>query len=372
MAVRVLICVLFYTCFPDTSQAQEAGAISESNLPCNNKQLFKNQLFPCLTDSIPGKSRFTVYCLVPENTPDTHYISYLETEVCNDRNCKVARVWLYWSKTGLYKGYEPPCHYPLTKSDHENFSPEDYEQLHQLLSDPDSPLKKLSFEDLTSTSVQETTSSTERSNVDAISQATTPALSEIVVKNAAFTCYSLWHLVYGELGAAIQLLVNDRTSEKFLENLLISQNEQELAWVINYISNNPEKYLHYIPRLITIIRKGPAMLRESALNFFTPDIAAPNTLGQLCSTLADLDVTAQSQVLEKMGQLDPDVGTITQVLRLYEQGRLDVTLLHYVFELVDEQYVNDPNVRRILDQLKKSSNPYVQNMTLQLLRKSNP
>jgi hypothetical protein len=375
IVVRFLICVLFHTCFPDTSVSQEIGSMPESILPCDSKHLFgssQSPLSPCLKVSIASKSRFTVYCLAQEINPDIRYVSYLETEVCTDGHCKLARVWMYWNKIGQYAGYEPSCAFPLTKSDHEDFSTDDYDQLHQLLSDPNSSLKALSFEDLTQRAAQETVSPTTQPKVDAISQATSPALSEIVVKNAVFTCYSLWHLVYGELGAAIHQLVKDRMSDKFLKNLFLSQNEKEVSWAIAFISTSPQKYLHYTPSLLTFIRTGTDALRESALNFFTRGIVTTQTLEELCNTLEGLDPSAQSHILEKISQLNPDVGTVTQILRLYENGTVDVTLLHYVYQLVDEKHLDALSVATILDRLASSPNSYVKNMTRQLLQQAKP
>ncbi len=91
---------------------------------------------------------------------------------------------------------------PLTKSDHTPFEPQDYIRLDEILRDTVSILKDLQYEELviedTSQLSVDDKSKKKLFEVDGYSSATLPSLKEYVVKDAVFTCYTLWHTVYGE------------------------------------------------------------------------------------------------------------------------------------------------------------------------------
>ena len=59
----------------------------------------------------------------------------LINKVCLDDVCKLVEVTLYWDAIGYYKRLEYPKGKPLTKLEHEPFTPDDYKKLDSILKD---------------------------------------------------------------------------------------------------------------------------------------------------------------------------------------------------------------------------------------------
>jgi hypothetical protein len=108
-------------------------------------------------------------------------------DVCISGECKMIRLWLFWDGGGNYLGMQIPENEPLTKSDHTQFEREDYEKLESILRDTLSILKNLEQEELII--VPDTINPYE---VDGYTAATQPALAEVVVKDAVYTCHYMF------------------------------------------------------------------------------------------------------------------------------------------------------------------------------------
>ena len=126
-----------------------------------------------------------------DGTPKSFY-QHFSTGVCFDNQCRPLDIILHWSISGRYLGFEMPKGEFLSKTDHDPFSRKEYLQLSEILSDDDLPFKDIQYHEL----MNQPESSTE--SADAISGATSERIKDIVVKNAAYTTYKLWKLVYGE------------------------------------------------------------------------------------------------------------------------------------------------------------------------------
>ena len=144
------------------------------------------------------------------------------TGVCLDKQCKPVNIILYWDASGTFLGFYSPKDERLTKVDHVAFSDYDYFVFYTILNNPFSILGKLSYEDLTggSNSVQE---------VDANSGATTIVDKNAVVQGAAYTCYTLWHIVNDTLLTnAIRRFSIEKINERGLA-------ENEVVLIDNHI-----------------------------------------------------------------------------------------------------------------------------------------
>jgi hypothetical protein len=97
------------------------------------------------TDSLSGPELFE---LQDENGLTIWFGRHIFKDVCISGECKMIRLWLFWDGAGNYLGMQIPEEEPLTKSDHTEFEPEDYEKLSNILRDTASILKTLKQEDL--------------------------------------------------------------------------------------------------------------------------------------------------------------------------------------------------------------------------------
>lgn len=139
---------------------------------------------------------------------------YIFKDVCISGECKMIRLWLFWDGAGDYLGMKLPQGEPLTKSDHTEFDEMDYAKLESILRDKFSLLKELKQEELIV--VPENVNSYE---VDGYTAATKPGLDQVVVKDAVYTCYTLWHTVHGPVRNFILETIESRINDDYLKLL---------------------------------------------------------------------------------------------------------------------------------------------------------
>lgn len=123
------------------------------------------------------------------------YSMELVNKVCLDDVCKLVEVTLYWDAIGFYQRLECPENQPLTKLEHDPFTPADYEKLDTILQDRDSILNDHSLGFL-ATEEDDTTSAgdaeAEADDEDGVSRATPGEVKEAVVEDAAWSTWVLW------------------------------------------------------------------------------------------------------------------------------------------------------------------------------------
>lgn len=167
------------------------------------------------TDSLSAQQIFE---LRNENGLPLWFCRDISKNVCLTSECRMMHLWLFWNSTGNYLGHQLHEKDPLTKTDHTPFNSDDYQKFNRILSDPSSILKDLKLEDLI---IQP---APEDEKVDGHSGATQPSLKEYLIKDAAYTCYTLWHTAYGNTQKEIKKLLEMRIDSAYpqlvrLENL---------------------------------------------------------------------------------------------------------------------------------------------------------
>lgn len=312
---------------------------------------------------LPGSKTAPLYELRCRDGTTRWFSTFVQTDVCTDGVCKPIQAWLFWDGVGNYMALRTLCKEPLTKSDHTEFSQQDYQQLDRLLADSSSVLKEMTYEDLI---LEEKP----HGDVDAVTSATTPALTDVVVKDAVYSCFTLWHTVYGEYHREIQKLLAERSDTKRLRAYLRHGNAAEQVWAVRFISRAPEEYAALTPYLYPLIEQHPGTIRNEAFAFFQPNVLTGNTPARLIALLPKLDADGQSALLYKLRQApDMSPADMAAVLILYEKKAIDVTLLYDVFQLATATHLLHPRIKDILSRLSSNENPYIRNMTRQLLDK---
>ena len=123
------------------------------------------------------------------------YSMELVNKVCLDDVCKLVEVTMYWDAIGFYQSLQYPEGKPLTKVEHEPFTPADYQKLDSILKDRDSILDDHELGFLATEKDDKPSEegyATEGQDVDGVSKATPGAVKEAVVKDAAWTTWVLW------------------------------------------------------------------------------------------------------------------------------------------------------------------------------------
>ena len=161
-----------------------------------------------------------------ENYPIS-YFREIATGVCLDNECRPLNINVYWTVTGRFLGFELPTGEFLSKTDHEKFTFEEYQEMNRMLSNQNSILANFSIEELT-----EPVSPEEK--VDGISAATVASILDYCVEGAVYTTHTLWHIVYGETRTNIIALTESMLSPELLSLIFDSQNLLDKKWGLTH------------------------------------------------------------------------------------------------------------------------------------------
>lgn len=352
--------------------------ISPADLPCDRApRYFSENRGKLVSHSHSDSSRipadYPIWELQNRDRLPIGFSTFIEKEVCTDSTCKRVKVWLFWDRVGNYTGLSTPCSQPLTKSDHTAFDREDYEQLDLILKDTSSVLRRLEYRDLTGNDPGAVSpGNSSASGIDGISGATSPALHDVVVKDAVYTCYTLWHTLYGHYSPQIRSIVSNRANRLFLRQLFQSGVPSYQAWAIQYVSGKSPGYPEFTKTICRLIETSSPDIVTLALGYFTKDNMNGNTLKLLTGTIKNIDADTQSEVLEKLAETEAlETKAVAALLKMYETGVIDVTLLHSVYMLVRPVHLRDDSVLSILNRLMLSENNYIKNLTRRLLQPAN-
>jgi hypothetical protein len=200
------------------------------------------------TDSLSGPELFE---LQDENGIPVWFGRHIFKDVCISGVCNMIRLWLFWDGAGNYLGMQIPEDEPLTKSDHSDFEPADYRKLETILRDTASILRNLNQEDLII--VPDTINPYEAYEVDGYTAATQPAIAEVVVKDAVYSCHTLWHTVYGPVQDTIHQILKKRINEEFLAKMLAGNKTEYTIWAIKSLSDYPEYHEKFYPAILEYV-----------------------------------------------------------------------------------------------------------------------
>jgi len=288
--------------------------------------------------------------------------------VCLTGECRMVHLWLFWDAAANYLGFQLHEKHPLSKTDHTVFKLDDYQKLHRILADQFSVLKDLKQEELVVKKEK-----TGNEEVDAKSGATQPSLQELLVKNAAYTCYTLWHTVYGNTRGEVQRLLEQRVDSSYLKLLFAHENTGYLKWAIGYVQKNPVYHDLFYPQIISQIKNKDEQLSQMALNYFgDKHLADPVIQKSLVAVFDEISYQRKFEFIWKLSaiqQINGDV--VLRFLQLFEEQRINVSLLGYVYKLIRADNLKNPQITDKLKALSNHENLYVRNITQRVLSGAN-
>jgi hypothetical protein len=200
------------------------------------------------------------------------YYRNIRTSVCFDNQCRLLTIKLFWNITGRYLGFEIPKGEYLSKAEHEPFKPEEYARLHQILTDENSPLRDVTYDDLMP-GVKE-----EKAGVDVVTSATSKDVLSFVVEGAVYTTYKLWHLLYGATRSEVIDLTKSNLNEALLLKIISSPDRSDQVWALNQVGGRINGASKMPSALIELIDSRDFHLSEQALNLVPPDALASDSL----------------------------------------------------------------------------------------------
>lgn len=321
-----------------------------------------------ITDKSDSLSATEIIELQDERGIPVWFGRYFHKAVCLTGECRMVHMWLYWDGAGNYLGFQPDEKEPLTKTDHHVFGPEDYLKLHRILSDSLSVLKSLKQEELIILPEKKN----DPVKVDAYSGATKVNLQEYLVKNAAYTCYTLWHTVYGPTRGKILDLLDARTDSAALEKIFAMNNPGYQVWAIKTVEKHPAFHPAFYPRIIQLIKSGNIDIAHRALDYFTPArLSDEKVQTGIAGTLDEALPQLKFHIILKFKPL-PQISNeaILIMLEQYEKQKIYAGLLAFVCELIKPYNLKDARIIRKLNKLSKDKNQYVRSISENLIARS--
>ena len=285
-----------------------------------------------------------------DGKPKSFY-QHFSTGVCFDNQCRPLDIILHWSISGRYLGFEMPKGEFLSKTDHDPFTRKEYLQLNEILSNADLSFKDIKYHEL----MNQPESSTE--SADAISGATSERIKDIVVKNAAYTTYKLWKLVYGESQKLIEQYTEKHLNNSNLLTVLNSQDRDDIFWGLKNMRDTLSFSIPIRNRLLSLIQSDDYYLSYNAVHAIpktylndcdfleilflsylnTPDASTKNVMFRKLKAAPRLGQNLVSKSRQSIGAMAPQ--EISNLLKLYEKHSVkDSVTINAVRRLI-----NHPN-----------------------------
>lgn len=293
------------------------------------------------------------------------FARYFHKVVCLTGECKMVHMWIYWNGAGNYLGFIPDEKEPLTKTDHHVFSEVDYRKLHNILADSVSVLKTLKQEELIILPEKKD----QNLKVDAISGATRQYLQDYLVRNAAYTCFTLWHTVYGPTRDQILALLDSRVNQPFLAKIFELNDPILQAWAIKAIDKHPEYEASFSGNILNLVKSGNNDLAHAALNYLTLSrLLNPLVQKELTQTVGVALSQLRFEIIWKLKSL-PQISneSLVILLDLYLDQKIHAGLLGYVCDMIHPENLKDDTIMQRVKRLSKDKNQYVKNLGERLL-----
>ena len=159
-----------------------------------------------------------------------YFFRNIFTPVCYTNECKPVYINFYWDLLGNYQRYDLPEGKVLTKIDHDEFKPEDYAKLQDILAKENSIFAGLNMEDLITKGTDDLSDS-----VDAKTGATLKTIKNEVIDGAVYTCFTLWKIAYGKAVPEMLKITETYKNDQLLHSFLADKNYHYQYWALEKV-----------------------------------------------------------------------------------------------------------------------------------------
>ena len=282
------------------------------------------------------------------------FYQHFTTGVCFDNQCRPLDIILHWSISGRYLGFEMPKGEFLSKTDHVPFSRKEYLQLNEILSDDDLPFKDIQYHEL----MNQPEGSME--SVDAVSGATSERIKDIVVKNAAYTTYKIWKLVYGESRKFIEQYTEKHLNNSNLMTILNSEDRYDIFWGLTHMKDTLSFSVPLKNRLVSLIQSDDNYLSYNAVHAVPKEYLSDSNFLEILflSYLNTADASTKNIMFRKL----EDAPQFSQ--NLIAKSRLSIPKMttqeiSSLLKLYEKHGVNDLKTCRALAVVLENKNKYI-------------
>lgn len=260
-----------------------------------------------------GKDTATAHQLMLLTDADKNPLLYyadIQTPVCIDNICKPVFIEFYWNLLGNYVGYGVFQDHLLTKYDHDLFELADYQLLHHLLLDKHSILGRRELKGLFDPEAKpDKQIEYKGQKVDGISGATRKEIKESVVAGGLFSCYTMWHLVNGEVSKKMAKLLDSKLSPKLLNYFLYSDYTDYQYYAVKRMSG--EAIDSEFSRILDIYPQASGLTKTYILKKLPLSVwQNQDHVGKLYGLFADSDINSKTVLIDKLDLAHEDAELI--------------------------------------------------------------
>lgn len=298
-------------------------------------------------------SALTLKLVFDEANHPQYFFSNVFTPVCLTGECKPVYINLYWDLLGNYTRFDLPPGKMLTKLDHEEFTPEEYEKFGAILGNPNSLLRDVAMEDLVGKGTETLTDS-----VDARAGATLKTIKKEVIEGAVYTCYTLWHLAHGKVRAEMQRITQTYADDALLHRFLASSNHAYQYWAMDrVIDSTGNVTATFGPDLLGVMRGKNLFTARYALQKIAPSFFDPDRQRWLWETYQGATYSLQIAILKKLATLPLSAFLTEQLaLRLSEANQEQFALRRNL--LAGQPRLSERTLKLLADQLPTATPEY--------------
>ena len=283
------------------------------------------------------------------------YQADIETEVCRERLCEIAHITIYWDEIGDFLKFTLPEGKDLTKYDHKPFNADDYRKLANILADSTSLLKNLSYNEINDVIERA------QKEVDAVTGATPGELANAVVRDAALSTYTFWHIVYGASRDTIRNHLEQKMSINYVLNKLENGKPNTKLWAIKTAKEKYGDNEQARQQILELISDDNFDVAATSLRFFTDDELETQYVQQeIIRLFPQVQGVMKFEILyclKKLKKIYPE--TFTFLLNEFIENKIGVSAYNHIIEI--GELVEAPNEQDLvaMERLLYHDNFYV-------------
>lgn len=304
----------------------------------------------------------TLFLVNADSNQDQYFYQRYQTGVCFDNQCRPLDITLYWHITGRYLGFQLPEGEFLSKTDHEPFRKEEYEQLHSLLMDPDLPFDEIEYHEL----MDQQAGTTE--SVDAVSGATSKKVEGIIVKGAVYTTYKMWRLVHGPSMQFIQGYTRANLTNDLLLAILNSANREDVIWGLEQIDDEITYTENVGDKLGELILSDDFHVAYTTVHAIKDEYLKEEAVQEMLSeTYGKIDQGGIKQIIIQKFIQAPALSQKTIANLTNGLDDADPKSISDILKLLGRHDVRDEATMQIVNKLLNHENQYVVSLAIKFL-----
>ena len=295
----------------------------------------------------------------------TGYALPVTAEVCTDKKCYQVEVTLHWNLAGDFARLEYAPGNPLTKKEHEPFTPADYANLDAILKDRESILARHSLAFLANPDAA-------KPGVDALAGATPESVREAVVPDAAYTSWVLWRYANGEVVPQLMRRTEQSCTPEFLCRLLEAPDRQAARFGLQYVLKHHPADGRYLEAVLRAIEQGDPETIGLGLRFVSG--AVPDRERRQASLVATFGrmKSRHSPLLLAYLSTERELSPATLEGLAARLGPLEYYQVHLTLSLLEQRGFSSPEAEAAVAQLLEGRDFFIARRAYEHLTRQAP